>query len=174
MNKNHYLRPLITGLSLAVLSTSALAYGSNHHNSDSNQQSAKPMATKQHQNQRNSHQATPMNLSSQMVTELNLSETQQQALDQAQAATAAMREAMKSNRQHMPSGKQSKSSDQTFDPREMFEQKNQRMQAKQQARQAIQGQWLAFWDSLDDKQKSQWQEAMVHETGHGQKGKHRN
>jgi len=173
MKKTTYLRPLIAGLSLAVLSTGALASGGKHNNSDGYQASSQHMSMKQHPKQRGNQQGMPLQPSSQMLTELNLSETQQQALDQAQAATAAMREGMKNNRQHMRSENQSNSASQGFDPRKMFEQQNQRMQARQEARQAIQGQWLAFWDSLDEKQQGQLQAAMTQET-HGHKGQHRN
>ena len=172
MKQTKYLRPMIAGLSLAILSTGALAHGAKQNGSDDCQQSSKHMMQQQAHGESGSRQATPLRLSSEMVTELDLNETQKQALVQAQTATTAMREGMRSNRQQMRADSQSASPDKSFSMREMFEQQNQRMQAKQQARQSIQGQWLVFWDSLNDQQQSKWQEAMARNTGTGGDGGH--
>ena len=77
---------------------------------------------------------------------------------------ASMMQGMREARQ----GSNAQMGDGNFDPRVMFEQQEQRMVARQNARQAIQAQWLTFWDSLDTEQKSTLQDYLKK---HAQKSK---
>lgn len=190
MKQRKYLRPLIAGLSLAVLSTGALADGAKNSASEDCQRSSGHMMQQQahgdqdgygHHGSRGDqkgygHHGSRADedgqggqggqgmmrfaMSSDLVESLKLNDTQKLALFEAQTATTAMRESMRETRQKMRSEYQSGARDGAFDPRAMFEAQNQRMAARQQARQAIQGQWLAFWDSLDNDQKSELQKTM--------------
>ena len=59
-----------------------------------------------------------------------------------------------------------------FDPRAMFKQQDERMAMRQAARRGIQQQWLKFWDSLSEDQKTviktyMQSKAKGHGKGHG-------
>ncbi|MFO7746461.1 MAG: Spy/CpxP family protein refolding chaperone [Orrella sp.] len=175
MKQRKYLRPLIAGLSLAVLSTGALAYGSRHGDDGDCQRSSGHMMQQQAHGDQDGYGhhggragwggqggqgMMRFAMSPDLVESLKLDDTQKLALFEAQTAASAMRDSMRETREQMRAEFQSGARDSAFDPRAMFEAQNKRMAARQQARQAIQGQWLAFWDGLDDQQKSQLQETM--------------
>lgn len=191
MKQRKYLRPLIAGLSLAVLSTGALAYGSRHGDDGDCQRSSGHMMQQQaHGDQdgyghhggraggggQGDHGGQGMMrfaMSPDLVESLKLDDTQKLALFEAQTAATAMRDSMRETREQMRDEFQSGARNGAFDPRAMFEAQNKRMAARQQARQAIQGQWLAFWDSLDDQRKSQLQETTSDRMKSGGSKQHR-
>lgn len=149
MTQKSYVRPLILGLSLAVISASALASGKYQNTGQGCQNSD---GNKQHSMQNQSKGM--MQLPADLVASLKLSETQTHALNTAQTTANAMRAGMKQGMREARQGSSMKMGDGNFDPRPMFEQQEQRMVARQSARQAVQAQWLTFWDSLDTEQKS--------------------
>lgn len=163
MKQKSYIRPIVLGLSLAVISAGAFAAGKQQNAAQGDQQSG---GNKQHRMQSSSKGM--MQLPAALVTSLKLSETQANALSTAQTAANAMREGMKQGMRESRQGTGMKKGDGDFDPRAMFEQKEQRMAARLGARQAIQAQWLTFWDSLDTEQKSTMQDYLKTQ---GQKGK---
>lgn len=161
MKQKYFVRPLVLGLSLAVVSAGAFAAGKQQNAGQGCQQSD---GSKQHRMQNSSKGM--MQLPATLVSSLKLSETQANALSTAQTAANAMREGM---REGMKQGmRESRQGDGDFDPRAMFEHQEQRMAARLGARQAIQAQWLTFWDSLDTEQKSIMQDYLKTQ---GQKGK---
>lgn len=191
MKQRKYLRPLIAGLSLAVLSTGALAYGSRHGDDGDCQRSSGHMMQQQAhgdqdgyghhggraggggQGDHGSQGMMRFAMSPDLVESLKLDDTQKLALFEAQTAATAMRDSMRETREQMRDEFQSGARNGAFDPRAMFEAQNKRMAARQQARQAIQGQWLAFWDSLDDQQKSQLQDTNSDRMKSGGSKQHR-
>ena len=163
MTQKSFVRPLVFGLSLAVISAGALASGKHQNegqgcqNSDNN---------KQHSIQNQSKGM--MQLPPELVASLKLSETRANELSSAQIAANGMRASMMQGVREARQGSNAQMGDGNFDPRVLFEQQEQRMAARQKARQAIQSQWLTFWDSLDTEQKSTLQDYLKN---HPQKGK---
>ncbi len=162
MKQKSYVRPLIFGLSLAVISAGVLASGKQH---DAGEGCQKSDDNKQHHMQNQSKGM--MQLPAELVASLKLSETQANALSSAQTAANGMRASMMQGMREARQGSKAQMGDGNFDPRVMFEQQEQRMVARQKARQAIQAQWLTFWDSLDTEQKSTLQDYLKN---HAQKG----
>jgi uncharacterized membrane protein len=166
MKQKSYVRPLIFGLSLAVISAGAIASGKHQNagqgcqNSDSNMQ----------HNMQNQSKGM-MQLPAELVASLKLSETQANALSSAQTAANGMRASMMQGMREARQGSNAQMGDGDFDPRVMFEQQEQRMVARQNARQAIQAQWLTFWDSLDTEQQSTLQDYLKSQAQKG-KGHH--
>ncbi len=173
MKSRKFVRPAIAGLSIALLSGAAYAYnahGPKMGSSGCNQSSA---GHQQGQKQR----AGMMRLPSAVVEKLNLTETQKAALFDAQTASQAMRDSMRESMRENRQARKASTESGQFDPRQMFEQQDQRMQRMQQARQQIQQQWLGFWDTLNPEQQAVIQEHMqsrAKDHGKGQgKGYHR-
>lgn len=162
MKQKSYVRPLIFGLSLAVISAGARASGKQHGAGEDCQKSDD---NRQHHMQNQSKGM--MQLPAELVASLRLSETQASALSSAQTAANGMRASMMQGMREARQGSNAQMGDGNFDPRVMFEQQEQRMVARQKARQAIQAQWLTFWDSLDTEQKSTLQDYLKN---HAQKG----
>ena len=162
MKQKSYVRPLVFGLSLAVISAGVLASGKQH---DAGEGCQKSDDNKQHHMQNQSKGM--MQLPAELVASLKLSETQANALSSAQTAANGMRASMMQGMREARQGSKAQMGDGNFDPRVMFEQQEQRMVARQKARQAIQAQWLTFWDSLDTEQKSTLQDYLKN---HAQKG----
>jgi uncharacterized membrane protein len=162
MKQKSYVRPLIFGLSLAVISAGALASGKQH---DAGEGCQKSDDNKQQHMQNQSKGM--MQLPAELIASLKLSETQANALSSAQTAANGMRASMMQGMREARQGSKAQMGDGNFDPRVMFEQQEQRMVARQKARQAIQAQWLTFWDSLDTEQKSTLQDYLKN---HAQKG----
>jgi len=152
MKQRKYLRPLIAGLSLAVLSTGALASGSRHGDEGDRQRSSGHMMQQQahgdqdgygHHGGRAGWGGQGMMrfaMSPDLVESLKLDDTQKLALFEAQTAATAMRDSMRETREQMRDDFQSGAHDGTLDQRAMFEAQNKRTAARQQVRQAIQGQ----------------------------------
>lgn len=162
MKQKSYVRPLVLGLSLAVISAGAFAAGKQQNAGQGCQQSD---GSKQHRMQNQSKGM--MQLPDELVSSLKLSETQANALSTAQTAANAMREGMKQGMREARQG------DGDFDPRAMFERQEQRMAARLGARQAIQAQWLTFWDSLNTEQKSTVQDYLKTQAQKGKGHQHR-
>lgn len=164
-------RPLIAALSLTLVSTVALAspasYGSDGKSAKGN--CAEPQAHQFMAKRHDMHSTAGLQLPADVVEKLNLTDAQKLVLFNAQTASRAMRESMRqgmgnnreAHRQQMQSG--------NFDPRALFEQQDQRMARAQEARKAIQNQWLGFWDSLNDEQKSILRQQMQARTKDGGK-----
>jgi hypothetical protein len=156
MKQRKFTRPIIAGLSMALLSGAALAYGGGEKMGKGGGCEGKSG----HHTQGQAKRGGMMQLPSAVVEKLNLSEAQKIALFDAQTASAAMRDSMRANmRQAREQGRDSTEAGK-FDPRVMFERQDERMAKMQQARQSIQQQWLGFWDTLDATQKSVVQDYM--------------
>jgi uncharacterized membrane protein len=166
MKQKSYVRPLILGLSLAIVSAGAIASGKHQNagqgcrNSDSSMQHSMQNQSK-----------GMMQLPAELVASLKLSETQANALSSAQTAANGMRASMMQGMREARQGSNAQMGDGNFDPRVMFEQQEQRTVARQSARQAIQAQWLTFWDSLDTEQQSIVQDYLKSQAKEG-KGHH--
>jgi hypothetical protein len=166
MKQQSYVRPLILGLFLAVTSAGALASGK-HQNAGQGCQNSGD--NKQHSMQNQSKGM--MQLPAELIESLKLSETQANALFTAQTAANGMRAGMRQGMRESHQRYSAQMADGDFDPRVMFEQQDQRMAARQSARQAIQAQWLTFWDSLDSEQKLTMQDYLKNQAQKG-KGHH--
>lgn len=161
MKNRKFVRPVIAGLSMALVSGAALAYGGGfggHGGGNMGKGGCDGKSARFEHGQK--QRGGMMQLPSAVVEKLNLSESQKAAFFDAQTASKAMRESMRQTmREAREQGKQATESGK-FDPREMFKQQDQRMAKMQQARQSIQQQWLGFWDTLSDEQKSTVQDYM--------------
>ncbi|MCD8505030.1 MAG: Spy/CpxP family protein refolding chaperone [Burkholderiaceae bacterium] len=161
MKDRKFARPIIAGLSLALISGAAFAYGGSHGNKMGKGGCDDKSARMEHsQKQRGGM----MQLPSAVIEQLNLNETQKVALFDAQVASKAMRDSMRESMREARQQRQEASESAKFDPREMFKEQDERMAKMQQARQSIQQQWLGFWDTLSDEQKSVVQDYMQSKT----------
>ena len=157
MKNRKFTRPLIAGLSMALVSGAALAYGGGHGDKMGKGSCDGKSARMEHgQKQRGGM----MQLPSAVIEKLNLSEAQKAAFFDAQTASKAMRDSMRETMRDAREQRKSATESGKFDPREMFKQQDERMAKMQQARQSIQQQWLGFWDTLSDEQKSVVQDYM--------------
>ncbi len=159
MKNRKFTRPLIAGLSLVLVSGAALAYGSGSGSSDEKmgKGSCEGKSSRHEQGQK---QRGVMQLPSAVVEQLNLTEAQKVAFLEAQTASQAMRDSMRESMRDARDERIEATPSGQFDPHEMFKQQDERMAKMQQARQSIQQQWLAFWDTLSDTQKSVVQNYM--------------
>lgn len=178
MKNRKYVRPAIAGLSIALLSGAAYAYGSGgHHGKMMGQGGCEGRSG--HHEQGYQQRGGMMQLPSAVIEQLDLNEAQKAALFDAQTASQAMRDSLRQSMRDARQARQQSTQSGQFDPRKMFEQQDQRMQQMQQARKQIQQQWLGFWDILNPEQQSVVQEYMQsnargQESGKGTgKGPHR-
>lgn len=175
MKQRSIIRPAITAISIALLSSAAYAYNAHDHKMGSTGCDQSSASHEHGQKQRGS----VMRLPSAVIEQLNLTETQKVALFDAQTASQAMRDSMRQSMRQARQERMNAMQSGQFDPRQMFEQQDQRMQKMQQARQQIRQQWLGFWDTLSPEQQSVVQEYMQarakdHGPGKGDgKGQHR-
>jgi hypothetical protein len=169
MTTRKFVRPLVAGVTLAVLSGAAWAHGSGDgqmgKRGGCDSKSAK---YEQGKKQRGSS----MQLPAEVIQSLNLTDAQKVALFNAQTAGSAMRAAMRTSMQQARQERQAAMGSTDFDPRAMFKQQDQRMAMRQVARQGIQQQWLTFWDSLNQEQQTviktyMQSKAKGHGKGHG-------
>lgn len=163
MKNRKFARPLIAGLSLALVSGAALAYGGGFggHGDDGSKMGkggcdGKSARFEHGQKQRGGM----MQLPSAVIEKLNLTEAQKAAFFDAQTASKAMRDSMRQTMRDAREQRKETTESGKFDPREMFKQQDERMAKMQQARQSIQQQWLGFWDTLSEEQKSVVQDYM--------------
>lgn len=163
MKDRKFARPVIAGLSLALVSGAALAYGGGFgghggHGDKMGKGGCDGKSARYEQSQK--QRGGMMQLPSAVVEKLNLSETQKAAFFDAQTASQAMRDSMRQTMRDAREQRKDATESGKFDPREMFKQQDERMAKMQQARQSIQNQWLGFWDTLSDEQKSVVQDYM--------------
>lgn len=154
MKHQKLIRPVLAGLSIALVSGAALAYGggANGHSPKMGQGGCDGKAAHGFHGHKQGNGM--MRFPSSLIEQLNLTDAQKVALFDAQTATKAMRDSMReSMRTTREQGKEAAESG-TFDPREMFKRQDERMARMQQARQSIQQQWLGFWDALSAEQKA--------------------
>lgn len=170
MTTRKFVRPLVTGVTLAMLSGAAWAYGSGDgqmgkRGGCDGKSSGYEHGQKQH--------GGSMQLPANIVEKLKLTDAQKVAFFDAQTATKAMREGMRASMKQARQERQEAMGSADFDPRAMFKQQDERMAMRQAARQGIQQQWLKFWDSLSDEQKTivkgyMQSKAKGHGRGHGE------
>jgi Spy/CpxP family protein refolding chaperone len=156
MKQRSFIRPAIAGLSIALLSSAAYAYNAHGHKMGSSGCDKSSAGYEHGQKQRGSM----MRLPSAVIEQLNLTEPQKVALFDAQTASQAMRDSMRQSMRQARQERMNATESGQFDPRQIFEQQDQRMQERQQARQQIQQQWLGFWDTLSPEQQSVIQSYM--------------
>lgn len=157
MKNAKFVRPVIAGLSIALVSGAALAYGGGHGDKMGKGGCDGKSARYEHgQKQRGG----TMQLPSAVIEQLNLTEAQKAAFFDAQTASKAMRDSMRESMREAREQRKDATESGKFEPREMFKQQDERMAKMQQARQSIQQQWLGFWDTLSDEQKSVVQDYM--------------
>lgn len=173
MTTRQFVRPLIAGVTLAVLSGAAWAHGSGDSQMGKGGGCEGKSSRYEHgQKQRGGS----MQLPAEVIEKLKLTDAQKVAFFDAQTATKAMRDAMRASMKQARQARQEAMGSADFDPRAMFKQQDERMSQRQAMRQGIQQQWLKFWDSLNDEQKTIVKEYMQskakgHRGGDG-KGKH--
>lgn len=179
MNSGKIVRPIVAALSLAFLSTAAMAspgQGQQGHGgmqggmkSGVEGKSGKSMGERHGMRGQGG-----MQLPAEVVEKLKLTDAQKLSLSNAQTAASAMRDGMRGSMQKTREDRQQQMQSGNFDPRAMFEQQDARMAAMQAGRKAIQNQWLGFWDSLNDDQKKIVRDNMQTHAkaggGHGSKG----
>ncbi len=162
MTNRKFARPIIAGLSLALVSGAALAYGGgfsdgDHGNKMGNSGCQDKSARAEHGHKQ---RGGMMQLPSVVIEQLNLTDAQKAAFFDAQTASKAMRDSMRESMRQAREDRKDATKSGKFDPREMFKQQDERMAKMQQARQSIQQQWLSFWDTLTDEQKATVQDYM--------------
>jgi Spy/CpxP family protein refolding chaperone len=158
MKNRKFTRPMIAGLSMVLVSGAALAYGSSGAGDKMGKGSCEGKSGRHEQGQK--QRGGMMQLPSAVIEKLNLTEAQKAAFFDAQTASQAMRDSMRESMRNARKERQEATESGKFDPREMFKQQDERMAKMQQARQSIQQQWLGFWDTLSDTQKSVVQNYM--------------
>jgi len=140
----HRIRPIIIGLTIAMLAGTGIAYASNNVWGNCEY---KEGHDKKHNKQ------NMLSLSSKVVDQLQLNDIQKVVLTDAQNATQKMREEMRSAMRTIKESRKAEMKSDTFDPRAMFTQQDAMATQMLAARQDVQKQWLTFWDSLSDTQK---------------------
>lgn len=163
MKHRKFARPVIAGLSLALISGAAFGYGGGFdgqhgHGEKMGKGGCEAKSARFEHGQK--HRGGMMQLPSAVIEQLKLSEAQKAAFFDAQTASQAMRDSMRESMRQTRAERQDATESGKFDPREMFKQQDERMAKMQQARQSIQQQWLGFWDTLSDEQKSVVQDYM--------------
>ena len=158
MKNRKFARPIIAGLSIALLSGAAYAYGSGGHGHKMGKGGCDGRSGQHEQGHK--QRGGMMQLPSAVIEELSLTETQKAAFFDAQTASQAMRDSMRASMRQAREERKTAAESEPFDPRQMFEQRDTRMQQMQQARQQIQQQWLGFWDSLSTEQQAVVQNYM--------------
>lgn len=166
MKRSSYIRPVIAGLTLAVASGVAFAQNKGPGAGDSQpsqmqrsgdcDHAGKGHGGKGHggKGDRQSRHGMKMQLPADVVASLNLTDAQKAKYEQAQTATEAMRQGMKQGMKDGRGQAREQMMSQNFDPKAMFERQNARFAQMQVARETIQKQWLGFWDTLNDQQKT--------------------
>jgi len=155
MKHRQFVRPLIAGLSMALVSGAALAYGSGSSSHSGNMGNRSDcMSQSIHQDSSKGQRGGVMQLSPAVIEKLNLTETQKVALFDAQTTMQAMRQNMRQSMRQARGDRDAALGAGEFDPREIFERQDERFSQMSQARAGVQQQWLTFWDTLDATQKS--------------------
>ena len=166
MKRSSYIRPVIAGLTLAVASGVAFAQNKGPGMGDGQQgqmqrSSECDHASKGHggkghggKGDRQAKQGMKMQLPADVIASLQLTDTQKAKYQEAQTATEAMRQSMKQGMKQGRGQEREQMMSQNFDPKAMFERQNARFAQMQAARDTIQKQWLGFWDTLNDQQKT--------------------
>lgn len=171
MKHSSYIRPLIAGLTLAVASGVAFSQNKGPGAGDGQQgqmqrssecdHSGSGHGSKGHDGKghggkgdRQASQGMKMQLPADVLASLNLTDTQKAQYQQAQTATEAMRQGMKQGMKEGRGQGREQMMGQNFDPKAMFERQNERFAKMQTARETLQKQWLGFWDSLNEQQKT--------------------
>jgi len=154
MNSGKIVRPIVAAVSLAFLSTAAMASpGQGHQGHGGKQGCAEGKSGKSMGERQGMRGQGGMQLPAEVIEKLKLTDAQKLSLFNAQTAARAMRDGMRGTMQKTREDRQQQMQSGNFDPRAMFEQQDARMAAMQAGRKAIQNQWLGFWDSLNDDQK---------------------
>ncbi len=148
------IRPIIVGLTLAMLAGSGIAYASNNNRDGCGGNDGQKSKHGMHSQQGQHGKHDMLTLSSKAVEQLQLTDTQKVALTEAQNATQKMRDDMRSTMRSAKESRQAEMKSDTFDPRTMFTQQDAMASQMLAARQGVQKQWLAFWDGLTDTQKA--------------------
>lgn len=167
MTCRKYARSVVAGLSLAMISGAALAHSNSEGSKMGKGGGCQDKGSKQSHGQQK--RGGGMQLPATVIEQLNLTDAQKVALFNAQTATQAMRDGMRESMRQAREQRRAAMSSENFDPRAMFQMQDQRMAQRMQARAAIQQQWLTFWDSLTDAQKTTVKEYMQSKgkRGHG-------
>ena len=176
MNSGKFARPIVAALSIAFLSTAALASPSHGYQGSGGKQSCAEGKSGESMGGKQSMRGQGgMQLPTEVLETLKLTDAQKLSLFNAQTASKAMRDGMRESMTKGRETRQQQMQSGDFDPRAMFEQQDKRMASMQEGRKAIQNQWLGFWDSLNDEQKKvvrEYMQARGKDSGkHG--GKHR-
>lgn len=145
---NRRIRTIIAGLIIASVAGSGIAYASKH---DSEGCGSKEGKEGKHE-MRDKQNMLP--LSSKVIDQLQLNDTQKIVLSEAQAATQTMRQEMRTNMHAAKEARKVALNSDTFDPRALFTQQDAMATQAHAARQSVQKQWLTFWDGLTDQQKT--------------------
>jgi hypothetical protein len=180
MNSGKIVRPVLAALSLAFLSTAAMASpGQGHQGHGGMHGGAEGKSGKSMGERQGMRSQGGMQLPAEVIEKLKLTDAQKLSLFNAQTAGRAMRDGMRESMQKTRENRQQQMQAENFDPRAMFEQQDARMASMQAGRKAIQNQWLGFWDSLNDEQKKIVRESMQTRAkasgssgGHGGHGGH--
>ncbi len=148
------IRPIIVGLTLAMLAGTSLAYASNNDRGGCDGKEGQKSKQGMYSQQGSHGKHDMLSLSSKTVEQLQLNDTQKVALTEAQQATQKMRDDMRSTMRTAKESRRADMKSDTFDPRTMFTQQDAMASQMLAARQGVQKQWLTFWDSLTDAQKA--------------------
>jgi hypothetical protein len=147
------IRPIIVGLTIAMLAGTGIAYASNDRDGCGDNDGKKSKRSMQsQQGQYGKHDM--LSLSSKVVEQLQLTDTQKVALTDAQNATQKMRVDIRSTMRSAKESRRTEMKSDTFEPRTLFTQQDAIASQILAARQDVQKQWLTFWDGLTDTQKA--------------------
>lgn len=148
------IRPIIVGLTVAMLAGTGIAYASNNDRGGCGGNDGQKSKHGMHSQQGQHGKHDMLSLSSKTVEQLQLTDTQKVALTEVQNATQKMRDDMRSTMRSAKESRQADMKSDTFDPRTMFTQQDAMASQMLAARQGVQKQWLTFWDGLTDTQKA--------------------
>jgi Spy/CpxP family protein refolding chaperone len=166
------IRTIIVGLTLAMLAGTGIAYASNNNKGGCGDQDGQKSKHSMHSQQGQQGMHDMLSLSSKVVEQLQLTDTQKIAFTDAQNATQKMRDDMRSTMRSAKESRQAEMKSDTFDPRTMFSQQDAMASQMLASRQGVQKQWLTFWDGLTDIQKANVRDYMQSKKESHQ-GKHR-
>jgi len=145
---NRRIRSIIAGLIIASVAGTGIAYASKHDGESCGKKEGKESKHEMYEKQ------NMLPLSSKVIDQLQLNDTQKVVLSEAQAATQTMRQEMRTNIHTAKEARKAALKSDTFDPRALFSQQDAMATQALAARQVVQKQWLTFWDGLTDQQKT--------------------
>jgi Spy/CpxP family protein refolding chaperone len=162
MKRTYTIAPLLTGLSLALISTGSFASGTQSMGSPSMKSgwAASKNCAMGQKHPSHAHTHGSMQLPAAVLEQMKLTDAQKLELFNAETATRGLRDSMRETMRASRQVSRTQIEAGEFDPQAMFKAQDEHAAQRQLMRQAVQKQWLGFWDSLNAQQKELVQKHM--------------